>query len=83
MGKVSHGGPVPDVDDLRPEEAMAILRRLSKRSDEVGEAVREEILTDMLTFDPADVSGEVLTDLEVLTALCSPDSAVSGLEESG
>lgn len=46
---------------------MGILRRLSRRSDAVGEAVRDEILKDMLRFDPEEVSGEVLTDLELLT----------------
>lgn len=67
MGGEDERRPVPDVADLRPEEAIGILRRLSARSDAVGEAVRNEIVTDMLGFDPEDVSGEVLTDLELLT----------------
>ncbi len=46
---------------------MGVLRRLSRRSDAVGEAVRDEILTDILRFDPEEVSGEVLADLELLT----------------
>ncbi len=46
---------------------MGILRRLSRRSDAVGEAVRDEIHTEISRFDPEVVSGDVLADLELLT----------------
>ena len=67
MGNEIEGNLVPEVDDLRPVEAIEVLRRLSRRSDAVGDAVRQEILTEVLGFDPEEVSEEVLTDLELLT----------------
>lgn len=56
----------PGIDDLEPQEAIEVLRRLSKKHGAVGEAVDEEIRGMVLEFDPVRVASDIHWDLDGL-----------------
>ncbi len=59
-------GRDPRVEDLRPEEAASVLRRLLDEGGVVADAVRLEMVRVLTHVEPDDVAAEVQTDLELL-----------------
>ena len=57
----------PRVEDLDPAEAMEVLRRLTKRRDAVGEAIRAEIVNVATQVHPDAIVAQVHADLSALT----------------
>jgi Arc/MetJ family transcription regulator len=58
---------MPRVEDLGPAEVMEVLRRLSKRRDAVGEAMRAEVVSVATQVSPDGITAQVHADLAALT----------------
>lgn len=57
----------PAIDDLRPEGAVQILRRLAESRGAVGEAVRKEILAAVAGLELTAITTEVYEELDALS----------------